>query len=116
MINKKYKCDCDSNFGLYDYSLLINLKSYNKIYYCLPIPTCDFKEDENNNELYYINDSVISTNEKFQFDIKSFINETLENFLIFDISLISYQGDHILCESKPIIIEEDNNTFNYDDI
>ena len=114
-LNKKYKCDCDSNFGLYDYSLLINLKSYNKIYYCLPIPTCDFKEDENNNELYYINDSVISTNEKFQFDIKSFINETLENFLIFDISLISYQGDHILCESKPIIIEEDNNTFNYDD-
>ncbi len=114
-LNKKYKCDCDSNFGLYDYSLLINLKSYNKLYYCLPIPTCDFKEDENNDELYYINDSVISTNEKFQFDIKSFINETLENFLIFDISLLSYQGDHILCESKPLIIEEDKSTYNYDD-
>ena len=111
-----YECDCDSKFGLYDYSLLINLKSWNKIYFSLSVTTCDFKEDENMNDLYYINESINANKNKIRFDIKSLtMKDVLENFLIFDIVLLSYNGDHVLCESKPIIIRKDNNRVDYDE-
>ena len=114
--NLDYECDCDSKFGLYDYSLLINLKSWNKIYFTLSVTTCDFKEDENMNDLYYINESVNANKNKIRFDIKSLtMKDVLENFLIFDIVLLSYNGDHVLCESKPIIIRKDNNRVDYDE-
>ena len=116
-INKSFECDCDRNFGLYDYSLLINLKSWNTIYFSLPFSTCDFKENENNEDLYFISNTIISSNNKIKFSFKAFgIKDTIENFLIFDIFLLSYKGDHILCESKPLIIKEDNNSIiNYDE-
>ncbi len=114
--NLDYSCDCDSKFGLYDYSLLINLKSWNKIYFSLSVTTCDFKEDENMNDLFYINESVIATSNKIQFDIKSLtMKDILVNFLIFDIVLLTYNGDHVLCESKPIILRKDNNRVDYDE-
>ena len=43
------------------------------------------------------------------------MKDVLENFRIFDIVLFSYNGDHVLCESKPIIIRKDNNRVDYDE-
>ena len=115
--NLNYECDSDSKFGLYDYSLLINLKSWNKIYYSISVTTCDLKEEkENGFELYYINTSSSSTSNKIKFDIKTIcMKDFIENFLIFDIVFLSYYGDHVLCESKPIIIKEDLNRVDYDE-
>ena len=115
--NLNYACDSDSKFGLYDYSLLINLKSWNKIYYSVSVTTCDLREEkENGYELYYINNSTISTSSKIKFDIKTIcMKDFIENFLIFDIVLLSYNGDHVLCESKPIVIKEDKDSVDYDE-
>ncbi len=35
------------------------------------------------------------------------LNDKIENFLIMDISLLSYNGDHILCESKPLFLKNE---------
>ena len=43
------------------------------------------------------------------------MKDFIENFLIFDIVFLSYYGDHVLCESKPIIIKEDPNRVDYDE-
>jgi hypothetical protein len=45
--NLNYFDDLDSKFGLYDYSLLINIKSWNSIFYSVNVNTMDFKSDEN---------------------------------------------------------------------
>ena len=43
------------------------------------------------------------------------MKDFIENFLIFDIVLLSYNGDHVLCESKPIVIKEDKDSVDYDE-
>ena len=113
-----YACDCDSKFGLYDYSLLINLKSWNSIYFSLSVTTCDFKEDENNkNELVFKHESKISTDKKIKFDVKSLVvKEYIENFLICDFILLTYEGDHVFCESKPIFLKEDKSRIDYNEL
>ena len=53
--NLNYFDDVDSKFGLYDYSLLINIKSWNNIFYTVNVNTVDFKLDKDEDEefLYY---------------------------------------------------------------
>ena len=116
--NLNYECDCDSKFGLYDYSLLINLKSWNKIFFSLTVNTCDLKNDDENdiNNLYYINKSQSISQYPLNFDLKSLaIKNNINNFMIFDIMFMTYNGDHILCDSKPIILKLDNNRIDYDE-
>lgn len=52
--NLNYFDDVDSNFGLFDYSLLINIKSWNNIFFTLNVNTCDFKDE--GEFLLYVND------------------------------------------------------------
>ena len=116
--NLNYECDCDSKFGLYDYSLLINLKSWNKIFFSLTVNTCDLKDDDecDKNNLYYINKSQLISQYPLNFDLKSLvIKDIINNFMIFDIMLLTYNGDHVLCDSKPIILKQDNNRIDYDE-
>ena len=107
--NKKQILD----INLYDYSLLINLKNTNQIFYTININTLDFVEEEIDDYLYYKNDSFIINNN----DIKFYINENnfLENFLIMDIILLNSNGIHLLCDSKILILfkDENNNDVDY---
>ena len=116
--NLNYECDCDSKFGLYDYSLLINLKSWNKIFFSLTVNTCDLKNDDENdkNNLYYIDKTNLISQYPLNFDLKSLvIKDNINNFMIFDIMFLTYNGDHILCDSKPIILKPDNSRIDYDE-
>jgi len=116
--NLNYECDCDSKFGLYDYSLLINLKSWNKIFFSLNVNTCDLKfdEEEDKDNLYYIDKSNIVSQYPFNFDLKSLvIKNNINNFMIFDIMFLTYNGDHVLCDSKPIILKSDKERIDYDE-
>ena len=116
--NLNYECDCDSKFGLYDYSLLINLKSWNKIFFSLTVNTCDLKDDDENNKniLYYIDKSQIVSQHPINFDLKSLvIKDSINNFMIFDIMFLTYNGDHVLCDSKPIILRPDKSRIDYDE-
>ena len=116
--NLNYECDCDSKFGLYDYSLLINLKSWNKIFFSLSVNTCDLKydEEEDKNNFYYIDKSKIISQHPLNFDLKSLvIKNNINNFMIFDIMFLTYNGDHILCDSKPIILKIDRTRIDYDE-
>jgi hypothetical protein len=54
--NLDYFDDLDTKFGLYDYALLINIKSWRSLYFSANINTLDFKED--NGVLFYENDSI----------------------------------------------------------
>lgn len=115
--NLNYECDCDSKFGLYDYSLLINLKSWNKIFFSLMVNTCDLKydEEEDKNSLYYIDKSNLISQYPLNFDLKSLvIKNNINNFMIFDIMFLTYNGDHVLCDSKPIILKPDKERIDYD--
>ena len=116
--NLNYECDCDSKFGLYDYSLLINLKSWNKIFFSLTVNTCDLKydKDEDENCLYYLDNSKLVSQYALNFDLKSLvIKNIINNFMIFDIMFLTYNGDHILCDSKPIILKQDKTRIDYDE-
>ena len=116
--NLNYECDCDSIFGLYDYSLLINLKSWNKIFFSLNVNTCDLKfdEEEDKDYLYYIDKSNIVSQYPLNFDLKSLvIKNNINNFMIFDIMFLTYNGDHVLCDSKPIILKSDKERIDYDE-
>ena len=116
--NLNYECDCDSKFGLYDYSLLINLKSWNKIFFSLIVNTCDLKydEEEDKNNFYYIDKSNLVSQHPINFDLKSLvIKNNINNFMIFDIMFLTYNGDHILCDSKPIILKLDKTRIDYDE-
>ena len=116
--NLNYECDCDSKFGLYDYSLLINLKSWNKIFFSLMVNTCDLKynEEEDKNSLYYIDKSNLVSQYPINFDLKSLvIKNNINNFMIFDIMFLTYNGDHVLCDSKPIILKPDKERIDYDE-
>ena len=116
--NLNYECDCDSKFGLYDYSLLINLKSWNKIFFSLTVNTCDLKDDDetDKNNLYYIDKTQIISQYPINFDLKSLvIKDSINNFMIFDIMFLTYNGDHILCESKPLILKQDLSRIDYDE-
>ena len=116
--NLNYECDCDSKFGLYDYSLLINLKSWNKIFFSLNVNTCDLKfdEEEDKDNLYYIDKSNIISQYPLNFDLKSLvIKNNINNFMIFDIMFLTYNGDHVLCDSKPIILKSDKERIDYDE-
>ena len=35
--------------------------------------------------------------------------------MIFDIMLLSYNGDHVLCDSKPLILYKDDSRVDYDE-
>ena len=35
--------------------------------------------------------------------------------MIFDIMFLTYNGDHVLCDSKPIILKEDKTRIDYDE-
>ena len=116
--NLNYECDCDSKFGLYDYSLLINLKSWNKIFFSLSVNTCDLKfdEEEDKDNLYYIDKSNLVSQFPLNFDLKSLvIKNNINNFMIFDIMFLTYNGDHVLCDSKPIILKSDKERIDYDE-
>ena len=116
--NLNYECDCDSKFGLYDYSLLINLKSWNKIFFSLMVNTCDLKydEEEDKNNFYYNDKSNLVSKHPINFDLKSLvIKNNINNFMIFDIMLLTYNGDHVLCDSKPMILKEDKTRIDYDE-
>ena len=116
--NLNYECDCDSKFGLYDYSLLINLKSWNKIFFSLMVNTCDLKydEEEDKNSLYYIDKSNLVSQYPINFDLKSLvIKNNINKFMIFDIMFLTYNGDHVLCDSKPIILKPDKERIDYDE-
>ena len=91
--NLNYECDCDSKFGLYDYSLLINLKSWNKIFFSLMVNTCDLKydEEEDKNSLYHTDKSNLISQYPLNFDLKSLvIKNNINNFMIFDIMFLTY--------------------------
>ena len=116
--NLNYECDCDSKFGLYDYSLLINLKSWNKIFFSLTVNTCDLKADDENdmNNLYFTDKTTVISQYPINFDLKSLvIKDSINNFMIFDIMFLTYNGDHILCDSKPIILKIDKSRIDYDE-
>ena len=116
--NLNYECDCDSKFGLYDYSLLINLKSWNKIFFSLIANTCDLKydEEEDQNSFYFIDKSNLISQHPLNFDLKSLvIKNNINNFMIFDIMFLTYNGDHVLCDSKPIILKVDKTRIDYDE-
>ena len=51
--NLNYFDDVDSKFGLFDYNLLINIKSWNNAYFTVNVNTLDFKDEGDN--LYYEN-------------------------------------------------------------
>jgi hypothetical protein len=55
--NLDYYDDVDTKFGLYDYTLLVNLKSWKNIYYSINVNTLDFKDD-GSECLYYENNSI----------------------------------------------------------
>jgi hypothetical protein len=44
--NLDYFDDVDSKFGLYDYTMLINIKSWNQIFYTVNVNTLDFKQED----------------------------------------------------------------------
>lgn len=44
--NLDYFDDVDSKFGLYDYTMLINIKSWNQIFYTVNVNTLDFKHED----------------------------------------------------------------------
>ena len=116
--NLNYECDCDSKFGLYDYSLLINLKSWNKIFFSLIVNTCDLKydEEEDKDNFYYIDKTKLISPHPLNFELKSLvIKNNINNFMIFDIMFLTYSGDHILCDSKPMIFKEDKTRIDYDE-
>jgi hypothetical protein len=43
------------------------------------------------------------------------MNELLNNFLIFDMVLLSYQGDHVICDSTPLILKPDEGRVSYEE-
>jgi hypothetical protein len=55
--NLDYFDDVDSKFGLLDYTLLINLKSWNNIFFTININTLDFKDGFEDDFYYYENTS-----------------------------------------------------------
>ena len=55
-------------------------------------------------------------NKSISFDVKTLmLNDKIENFLIMDISLLSYNGDHILCETKPLFLKYEKMKIRLDD-
>ena len=43
---------------------------------------------------------------KPNFEIKTLcFNEAIENFLIMDLLLLTYNGDHMICESNPVFLK-----------
>ncbi len=49
------------------------------------------------------------------FDIKTIaMKEKIYNILIIDITLLSYKGDHIICESFPLILKKDEERISYE--
>jgi hypothetical protein len=109
--NLNYFDDVDTKFGLYDYSLLVNLKSWKNLYFSVNVNTVDFKEE--NGLLCYYNDSIcnivikiaVCSNEPV-FEIKTIaLSDKISHFLIMDLMLLTYKGDHVLCESCPINIK-----------
>jgi len=55
--NLLYEDDISKNFGLYEYVLLINIKSWKEIFFNLNVNKLDFKRDNYGEFLYYENDS-----------------------------------------------------------
>ena len=81
------------------------------------VNTCDLKYDEEDkNNFYYIDKSNLVSQHPINFDLKSLvIKNNINNFMIFDIMFLTYNGDHILCDSKPIILKLDKTRIDYDE-
>lgn len=115
--NIDYLTNLNGEIELYDFSLFISLRSYKDMFFSIVDTNCNFKEvdeksgleiDKKNIEFYYINDYRQTINKSVSFDVKTLmLNDKIENFLIMDISLLSYNGDHILCESKPLFLKNE---------
>ena len=115
--NINYLTNLNGDIELYDFSLLINIRSYKDMFFSVVDTNCNFKEvDEKSGleinkkitEYYYINDYRQTINKSVSFDVKTLmLNDKIENFLIMDISLLSYNGDHILCEIKPLFLKNE---------
>ena len=115
--NINYLTNLNGDIELYDFSLLINIRSYKDMFFSVVDTNCNFKEvDEKSGleinkkitEYYYINDYRQTINKSVSFDVKTLmLNDKIENFLIMDISLLSYNGDHILCETKPLFLKNE---------
>ena len=57
--------------------------------------------------------NLVVINQQPFFEIKTIsMSENIFNFLVFDILLLSYKGDHVLCDTSPITIEV-NYTINF---
>jgi len=115
--NINYLTNLNGDIELYDFSLLINIRSYKDMFFSVVDTNCNFKEvDEKSGleinkkitEYYYINDYRQTINKSVSFDVKTLmLNDKIQNFLIMDISLLSYNGDHILCETKPLFLKNE---------
>ena len=115
--NINYLTNLNGDIELYDFSLLINIRSYKDMFFSVVDTNCNFKEvDEKSGleinkkitEYYYINNYRQTINKSVSFDVKTLmLNDKIQNFLIMDISLLSYNGDHILCETKPLFLKNE---------
>ena len=115
--NINYLTNLNGDIELYDFSLLINIRSYKDMFFSVVDTNCNFKEVDEKSGLeinkkitkyYYINDYRQTINKSVSFDVKTLmLNDKIENFLIMDISLLSYNGDHILCEIKPLFLKNE---------
>jgi len=52
---------------------------------------------------------LVVCNTKPSFDIKTLcLNEKIDNFMILDIMMLTYNGDHMICDSYPCILKVKN--------
>ena len=82
------------------------------------VNTCDLKydEEEDKDNFYYIDKTNLISPHPLNFELKSLvIKNNINNFMIFDIMFLTYSGDHILCDSKPMIFKEDKTRIDYDE-
>ena len=110
--NLDYFDDNDKNFGLFDYSLLINIKNNSELFFNININTLDLK-NESHDDIYYhyqnTNQSkflsyLVVSNSLPQFNLRTIaMQEKLTNFLLIDLLLLNDKGDHMICDSHPLI-------------
>lgn len=109
--NHLYFDDCERDFGLIDYSLLVNVKSWKESFFSLLFNTVDFKQDQTDSRSIVFRDSSTHVCSSMPcFPIRSIaFSEDIKDLLILDLILLSYKGDHVVCESHPIklVIDSD---------
>lgn len=51
------------------------------------------------------------------FEVKTIaLNESIFNISILDITVLSYKGDHVICDSHPLLIFPDNSRISYEEM